>query len=269
MLMLHTMCRESKISGGPKRAASTKDARSFGTLMSMTHGSHSMSLSKVVLVRLRQTGLKCRGFVAHTTYKLTLHTTVIVRETFSAHPSGYPGCWLTPKHYLSVRHAYSLTLTRLNPPLIPSGEPKASPSLPYLASRRRAPTPKPAEGEFHTRKPSTDGELPYVANKRTNRSSTLRSPHSTLENTMVNGTLNPTSGEPKAGPSLPNPKVFCHRSHPRIFPNLIYPNIPTLSLNPSGEPKASPSLPNPIQSSGEPKASPDPLHLSKMVRVLD
>jgi hypothetical protein len=55
-------------------------------------------------------------------------------QFISAHPSGYPGCWLTPKHYLSVRNAYSLTLTRLNPPLIPSGEQKASPSLPYLAS---------------------------------------------------------------------------------------------------------------------------------------
>jgi hypothetical protein len=77
---------------------------------------------------------------------------------------------------------------------------------------------------------------------------------------MVNGPLNPTSGEPKASPSLPNPKVFCHRSQPRLFPT---------GMVISGEPKASPSLPNPIQSSGEPKASPDTIHLSKMVRVLD
>jgi hypothetical protein len=49
----------------------------------------------------------------------------------------------------------------------------------------------------------------------------------------------------------PGPSISCVR---HAFPLTLIGLKP--SLNPSGEPKVGPSLPNPIQSSGEPKASP-------------
>jgi hypothetical protein len=100
----------------------------------------------------------------------------------------------------------------------------ASPT--YVASRRRAPNPEPAEGEFHTRKPSADGEPKAnfsLCCGQTNKRQ-FHTPKPTLYVREYHGnrsltipfTWYPTSGGPKASSSLPNPKVFCHRSHPRV-----------------------------------------------------